>query len=420
MGSNLAPVCPAHRRRYSRRVFSFASVRSPKRLAGACAALLIIAGCAGPRARPPVTPPKPAPTAPQNALEAGVKPGPAIAELPIPAESAVRALKAFRISCPSLLRRRDVSQLTEPADWSAACAAAASWPDETALQFFQTNFETAMVGGGKAFATGYYEPRIAASRTRMPGYEVPIYRVPADLIDLDLGMFSPDLAGRHVRGRALYGQLVPYYDRGDIEDGVLVARGLEIAWAADPVDLFFLQIQGSGQLLLPDGSIARIGYAGQNGRDYVAIGGLLRQRGLITGPISMQAIRDWLHANPEQGRVLMREDKSYIFFKELTGPGPLGALGRPLTPQASAAADPRFIPLGAPVVLAADRPEAKGLWIAQDTGGAIKGANRIDTFWGAGDEAASIAGGMTARGQAWILLPKGLLDRKRFDAPPGR
>jgi membrane-bound lytic murein transglycosylase A len=319
-----------------------------------------------------------------------------------------------------LLRRRDASQLTEPADWSAACAAAASWPDETALQFFQTNFETAMVGEGKAFATGYYEPRIAASRTRTPGYEVPIYRLPADLIDLDLGMFSPDLAGRHVRGRALYGQLVPYYDRGDIEDGVLVARGLEIAWAADPVDLFFLQIQGSGQLLFPDGSITRIGYAGQNGRDYVAIGGLLRQRGLITGPISMQAIRDWLRANPEQGRALMREDKSYIFFKELTGPGPLGALGRPLTPRASAAADPRFIPLGAPIVLAADRPEAKGLWIAQDTGGAIKGANRIDTFWGAGDEAASIAGGMTARGSAWILLPKGLLDRKGFNAPSGR
>ena len=347
-----------------------------------------------------------------------MKPGPSLDQLAASPASAARALAAFRISCPSLLRRRDVSQLTDPADWSEACTAAGSWPGDNALQFFAGYFETATVGDGRAFATGYYEPRIAASRTKMPGYEVPIYRVPADLIDLDLGMFSPDLAGRHVRGRALYGQLVPYYDRGDIEDGVLVARGLEIAWAADPVDLFFMQIQGSGELVFPDGSTARIGYAGQNGRDYVAIGGLLRQRGLISGPISMQAIRDWLHANPEQGRALMREDRSYVFFKELTGPGPLGALGRPLTPRASAATDPKFIPLGAPIVLTSDRPEANGLWIAQDTGGAIKGANRLDTFWGDGDEAAVLAGGMAARGQAWLLLPRGVLARKGSHASP--
>jgi len=381
--------------------------------------LCIIAGCATTGRRPVAPPVQPPPSAaPQNALAAGVKPGPSFSQLAIARDSAVRALAAFRISCPSLLRRRDVSQLTDPTDWSEACTAAASWPDENALQFFGSYFETATIGDGRAFATGYYEPRIHASRTRMPGYEIPIYRVPGDLIDLDLGMFAPDLAGRHVRGRALDGQLVPYYDRGDIEDGVLVARGLEIAWAADPVDLFFMQIQGSGELLLPDDSTMRIGYAGQNGRDYVAIGGLLRQRGLISGPISMQAIREWLHTNPDQGRALMREDKSYVFFKELTGPGPLGALGRPLTPRTSAAADPRFIPLGAPFVLTGDRPEANGLWIAQDTGGAIKGANRIDTFWGDGDEAAAIAGGMSAQGQAWLLLPKGVLGRIASHAPP--
>ena len=347
-----------------------------------------------------------------------MKPGPSFDQLAVPRDSAVRALAAFRISCPSLVRRRDVSQLTDPADWSEACAAAASWPDENAFQFFAGYFETVTVGDSRAFATGYYEPRVAASRTRMSGYDVPIYRVPSDLIDLDLGMFSPELAGRHVRGRALDGQLAPYYDRGDIEDGVLVARGLEIAWAADPVDLFFMQIQGSGELVFPDGSTVRIGYAGQNGRDYVAIGGLLRQRGLISGPISMQAIREWLRTNPDQGRALMREDRSYVFFKELSGPGPLGALGRPLTPRTSAATDPRFIPLGAPFVLTSDRLEANGLWIAQDTGGAIKGANRVDTFWGDGDEAAVIAGGMSAHGQAWLLLPKGALARKGSHAPP--
>jgi membrane-bound lytic murein transglycosylase A len=349
-----------------------------------------------------------------------VKRGPALASLTIPAESAARALGAFRISCPSLLRRTDASQLTGPNDWSTACAAAANWPAEGALQFFATYFETVTVGEGKAFATGYYEPRIAGSRTTMPGYEVPIYRVPDDLIDLDLGLFSKTLAGRHARGRAENGRLVPYHERAEIEDGALAGRGLEIAWAADPVDLFFLQIQGSGQLLLPDGSIVRIGYAGQNGRDYIAIGGLLRQRGLLGGPVSMQAITAWLRAHPDEGRAIMRENKSYIFFKELTGSGPLGALGRPLTPRGSVAADPKFVPLGAPLILVADRPEANGLWVAQDTGGAIKGANRFDTFWGAGDEAASIAGGMTARGQAWLLLPKGVLGRLENHAPAGR
>ena len=195
----------------------------------------------------------------------------------------------------------------------------------------------------------------------------------------------------------------------------------EIAWAADPVDLFFLQIQGSGRLRLPDGGVMRIGYAGQNGREYVAIGRLLRDRGLIAPPVSMQKIVDWLHANPAEGRALMQENLSYVFFRELTGPGPLGALGRPVTPRVTVAADPRFVPLGAPVLLSGmDNPRADGLWIAQDTGGAIRGANRIDTFWGAGDDAASIAGGMQARGGALILLPRGALERLRARAPADR
>ena len=165
----------------------------------------------------------------------------------------------------------------------------------------------------------------------------------------------------------------------------------------------------------------RIGYAGQNGREYVAIGKLLKDRGLISGSVTMQAIMAWLRDHPAEGRSIMRENKSNIFFSELTGAGPLGALGRPVTPRASVAADPKFVPLGAPVVLAMDRGDANGLWIAQDTGGAIKGANRFDTFWGAGDEAARIAGGMSARGKAWLLLPKGALDKlgKAGDAPVG-
>jgi membrane-bound lytic murein transglycosylase A len=204
---------------------------------------------------------------------------------------------------------------------------------------------------------------------------------------------------------------IPYYDRGEIESGLLSGKGLEIAWGADPIEFFFLQIQGSGRLRFPDGTIIRIGYDGQNGRDYVGIGGMLRDRGVLqAGQASMQGIMSYLRAQPDGGRAIMNENKSYVFFRELSG-GPVGALGVDVTPRATVAADPVFVPLGAPVVLSVDRPEANGIWVAQDTGGAIKGANRFDTFWGAGEEARTIAGGMSARGKAWLLLPIGTIGR---------
>ena len=212
------------------------------------------------------------------------------------------------------------------------------------------------------------------------------------------------------------GRFVPYYDRAAIEQGALLGKGLEIGWAKDPVEFFFLQIQGSGRLRGPDGSIMRIGYAGQNGQPYTGIGGLMRERGLIgSGPGqysgSMQGIMQYIRENPEAGRALMRENRSWVFFRELTGDGPIGALGVPVRPKSSVAADPKFVPLGAPVWLDLDRGEADGMWIAQDTGGAIKGANRFDTFWGAGDDARVTAGGMSGRGKALLLLPKGTLRR---------
>jgi membrane-bound lytic murein transglycosylase A len=156
-----------------------------------------------------------------------------------------------------------------------------------------------------------------------------------------------------------------------------------------------------------------IGYAGQNGRDYVAIGRLLREQGILpAGGASMQSIKDWIRANPDQGRELMRQNLSYVFFKQLTGPGPLGALNSPVTPRTSVAADPNYVPLGAPIYISdADRREVDGLWVAQDTGGAIKGPNRFDTFWGAGPDAVAIAGGMSATGEALILVPKGVAAR---------
>jgi membrane-bound lytic murein transglycosylase A len=294
--------------------------------------------------------------------------------------------------------------LTIPSDWQPLCTEALGVTDASA--FFRDRFDWVRVGNGEAFATGYYEPEIRGSRTRQSGYGVPIYSKPDDLIRC----YGPQGTGR---GRVDHeGYCVLYHTRAEIEDGALQARNLEIGWAADPIDLFFLQIQGSGRLLLPDGQVMRIGYADQNGREYVAIGRLLRERGILPpGGASMEAIVAWMRSQPDGGRSLMRENPSYIFFRELTGPGPLGALNVPVTGRASVAADPNFVPLGAPVFLSLERQEASGLWIAQDTGGAIKGANRFDTFWGAGDAARVTAGGMAAKGQALLLLPKGVVGR---------
>ncbi len=338
--------------------------------------------------------------------------GPAVPRFNLDRAMQGRALEAFLISCPSLLRREDGSGLTRREDWATACAEARDWPRSDPNLFFDMYFETAMIGDGAAFATGYYEPEISGCRTRRPGCDVPVYAKPADLLDAN------PATGARGRGRVdENGAYVLYYERREIEEGALAGRGLEIAFAADPVDLFFLQIQGSGRLRLPDGGVMRIGYAGQNGRDYVAIGRLLRERGIVQSPVTMQAIREWLSANPDEGRALMHENKSYVFFQELTGPGPLGALGRPVTPRTTVAADPKFVPLGAPVLLLdMDDPQATGLWVAQDTGGAIRGANRFDTFWGAGEDAARIAGGMQARGRAWLLLPRPAAERLRAQA----
>lgn len=369
-----------------------------------------------PASRPVPATPRPAlpsaPAAPDSAtaVGAGVVPGPALAQLLPSADKSRLALQAFRISCPSLTRRTDQSGLTRGADWAQACSAAASWPDATAAEFFSRYFETIQVGDGKAFATGYYEPEIAGSRVRQPGYDVPVYARPADLIDVDLGLFSEALKGKSIRGKVQGSKFVPFDERSQIVAGALVGRGLEIAWAADPVEFFFLQVQGSGRLKLPDGSIMRIGYDGQNGRDYTGIGKLMKDRGLIQAG-SMQDIMSYLRANPAEGRAIMNENKSFIFFREITGAGPIGAMGVPVTGEATVAADPKYVPLGAPVLLSMDRAEPNGIWIAQDTGGAIKGSNRFDTFWGAGTRARAIAGGMSARGSALLIVPIGTYAR---------
>jgi membrane-bound lytic murein transglycosylase A len=378
---------------------------------------LLIAACAT-KVTPPVVPPPPTPVPstptapppppvpppPATAREAGVA---LAAPVAIDEARAARVLAAFRTSCPVLVRRTDASGLTQASDWQPVCAEAAMVPTGGASAFFRDRFDWVRVGTGEAFATGYYEPEIRGSRSSAPGYEVPVYRKPDDLVRCT----KPD--GTTGRGRIdETGTCVLYFTRTDIEDGALADRGLEIGWAADPIELFFLQIQGSGRLLLPDGQVMRIGYADQNGREYVGVGRLLRERNILpAGGASMAGIVDWMRGQPDGGKALMRENPSYIFFRELTGPGPLGAINVPVVAQATVAADPKFVPLGAPIFLTADRRDATGLWVAQDTGGAIKGANRFDTFWGAGKAAEVTAGGMSAKGSALILLPRGVAAR---------
>lgn len=392
-------------------------MRLLKRLAAA-AVLALLSACATRPTPPPETPPSapapapapvPVPTTPpspvgRNAVDTGVQiQSPRV----LNPDRAVKALFVFRMSCPAVTTRTDSSGLTQASDWQALCAQAASLDPTYAPGFFYYGFDWVKVGDGRAFATGYYEPEIEGSRTPQPGY-APIYRLPPDLVRCT----RPD--GGTGRGRIdQTGTCVLYYTRPEIDDGALAGKGLEIAWAKDPVELFFAEIQGSALVRFDDGTTMQIGYAGQNGRDYVAIGRLLREQNILpAGGASMQAIKDWIRANPDLGRELMRQNLSYVFFKQIAGSAPLGALAVPIADRTTVAADPNYVPLGAPIYLErADRAEVDGLWVAQDTGGAIKGPNRFDTYWGAGADAAAIAGGMSANGEALILVPKGTAAR---------
>ena len=392
---------------------------SPLARAASAALFVLISACATKPAPPPpvvspVTVPAPQSPAPpiapppspagRNALDTGISLQSAQV---LGQDEAVRALNAFRTSCPAVSSRNDASGLTKGADWRWVCAQAASLDPSFAPGFFYYNFDWLKVGDGRAFATGYYEPVIAGSHTPQPGY-APIYRIPPDLVR------CTHADGTTGRGRVdETGTCVPYYSRSEIDSGVLNGQNLEIAWAKDPLELFFAEIQGSALVQFDDGTNVQIGYAGQNGRDYVAIGRLLRDRGILpSGGANMQAIKDWIRSNPDAGRALMLENSSYIFFKTIPGSAPFGALAVPIADRTSVAADPNYVPLGAPIFLHdTDHRQVDGMWVAQDTGGAIKGPNRFDTYWGAGADAAATAGGMSANGQALILVPKGVAAR---------
>lgn len=385
---------------------------------------LALAGCAaGPDARPAA--PVPPAAAPPASVPAAPAPPAAQTGRPVVAHVVGRpsaiagfrpssdSLRAFRRACPRLLRRADPSGLTRAEDWAAACADRGEDP----ARFFDTHFRAVRLDDGRAFVTGYYEPELAACRAPGGACSTPIHGVPDDLVSIDLGQFADDLDGRTIRGRWDGVRFRPHFSRAEIADGALDGRrpALAFAWTSDPVGLFFLHIQGSGLLRYGDGTVQRIGYAGQNGHPYVAIGRLLRQRGAIEGTIGMAEIRQWLATNPEAGQALMRENPSYVFLRPLPAAldGPLGSLNVPLIPRANAAIDARVAPLGAPIWLETrlDGAEYAGLLVAADTGGAIRGANRIDLFFGPGAEAARIAGALQAEGRALLLLPVSAAER---------
>jgi membrane-bound lytic murein transglycosylase A len=325
------------------------------------------------------------------------------------AEGLAPAFKAFLVSCNNLQKQ---------AIWQAPCASAQALakPDEGALKaWFESQMQPWQLvnpdGSREGLITGYYEPILKGSRSQKKPYLYPIYGVPPDLIDVELGELYPELKHMRLRGRIEGRKLVPYYSRADWDksrqdEGVLL-------WADDALEVFFMQIQGSGQVQLDDGSRVRVNYADQNGHPYRSIGRWLVDQGEIKlEQASMQGIRAWLREHPKRMQELLNANPSYVFFRELAldSESPPGALGLPLTAERSIAVDPKYTPLGVPVWLATTYPNSEQpltrLMLAQDTGGAIRGVVRADFFWGSGHDAGAQAGKMRQKGQMWTLLPR--------------
>jgi membrane-bound lytic murein transglycosylase A len=372
--------------------------------------------------------PKPPPAPPAIAFQPA-----AFADLPgYGADRLAEALPALSRSCARMTPRNERGLDSHDRygtgnDWKPFCTALAALPqgDDAGLRRLIENElrPVAVIGDGKpeGLFTGYYEPLVRGSRQKQGRYTVPLYRQPPDLVQVDLGEFRDSLKGQRIAGRVRDGRLRPYEDRGQIEAGALNNKNLELVWLDDASDAFFLQVQGSGLVQLDSGAKTRVGFAAQNGHPYVAVGRVMIDRGTLTREdVSMQAIRAWLRANPTAAPELLRQNPSYVFFRELPAPkddldGPPGAQGVALVPGRSLAVDRSHFALGLPLWVAATRPAETGaaeavpfqrLMVAQDTGGAIRGAVRGDVFWGAGAQAENIAGRMKHPGRTWLLLPK--------------
>lgn len=337
--------------------------------------------------------------------------GKAVDWLDLPGWTADRHAQAW----PALLQ--SCQRLAGQPDWVALCHAAQTlgMPDDTtARRFFEAWFVPhrlyAQGGGRHGLITGYYVPVLEGSPVQTGRFRYPIYERPADLLTVDLGSLYPELRGKRLRGRLDGARVVPYYSRAEIERQSLPAPVL--AWVDDPVALFFLQIQGSGRIRLADGRLLHVGYADQNGHPYVAVGRCLVERGALRlEEVNLGSIRAWLKDHPEQADAMLRCNPSYVFFTVRPGDSAaVGALNVPLTAQRSAAVDPAFIPLGAPLwvdtTLPGETVPYRRLMLAQDTGGAIRGPVRADLFWGEGGEAERIAGMMKQRGRLYLLRPR--------------
>ncbi len=337
-------------------------------------------------------------------------------------DSVDQAVTALKKSC-ALFLKRDAATPVKPtefagtiAEWQAPCNAVMNVQNDVASaramlekHFMPYRITTSL--GDVGLFTGYYETMLNGSKTKTAQYNVPLYARPNDLISVDLGEFRPSLAGERIAGKVVGGALKPYADRAAIDRGALQNTPV-IAWVDDADAAFFLHIQGSGRVRMTDGSELRVGYDGQNGHVYTAIGRELIARGELTPETTnLESIRAWLRAHPDQAQSLREKNASYVFFKVLEGvDGPLGAQGVALTAERSMAVDPRFIAYGAPIYIDVPHPtyvtRINRLMVAQDTGGAIRGPVRGDVFWGAGAEAERNAGFMKSRGRAWVLLPK--------------
>jgi membrane-bound lytic murein transglycosylase A len=321
------------------------------------------------------------------------------------------AWPAFLQSCAVIARR---------ANWAGPCAAARSVDGGDAAgvrQFFETHLVPHRLrqpdGADTGLITGYYEAQLRGSRKKNGPYQFPLYRVPDDLLTIDLGSVYPQLNGMRLRGRLVGKKVLPYYSRAEIANGSF--KGKELLWVDDPVEAFFLEVQGSGRVALDSGETVRVNYADQNGHPYKAIGRWLIEQGELTvEQASAQGIKAWIAANPQRRQELFNANASAVFFREEALPdpslGPRGALNVPLTPGRSLAVDPKFVPLGTPVYLATTRANSdiplQRLMMGQDTGGAIRGEVRADFFYGIGKDAEEQSGRMKQRGAMWLLLPK--------------
>lgn len=339
-----------------------------------------------------------------------------------------QSFRAFKKSCDVILKRDPEAPFSSRQpyaglnkDWQPACRTLDNIPAHQARGFFERYFTPYQVyadNDKQGLFTGYYEASLKGSLKKRAPYTTPLLKKPDDLVMVDLGDFREDLKGRRIAGRVINATLQPYADRAAIVEGALDEDELALVYVDDAVDAFFLHIQGSGRIELDDGSVMRVGYAGQNGHPYHPIGRTLVEKGVLEKDgVSLQSIKAWLAENKDQADMIKNTNPSYIFFRELPEEGPIGGSGLSLTPGRSLAIDHTEIPYHVPIFVDIDMPVLKAedenkriqrLMVAQDTGGAIRGPVRGDFFWGYGDRAENYAGIMKSKGQKWLLLPRSI------------